>query len=502
MENKNQFRLSDMKLILKSIYRRKWLLIIPWIMISGIAIAGSYFIPPQYKASTIISVDSQINLSPGMRQMVGLVRNDNWRRNNSDRLKSFYNEITSEVYLSNLDQRLGLSRRPAMQQEIDLAMANMPNMSREQVTIHILQTSLKDRIEVQFAGENQLQISISSPLAIEAADVVNNLGDIFIEEKHLHQISLSRLQGDFSDTQLEKFELRLQEALAAKTQFESYLIENLLSEAVVSMDNQTDILTEILNINLEVERQHLQKQQWLGQLQESQDRRIAAPRLEESGLIKILNTSWRNELASISELILTYPWNSSPIQSLKIRLNKSLTDIEEENTRLVNDQYSDYPASTKNLLTSFFNSLTNLSLYRARGTAVQTGLDELTVRINKIYNDRSMMDQLTQDVSLATRTRDQWNTIQETSSVSQDLFKDFRYRVIDPARIPLVPFKPDRIRIALSGLMLGLVIGGAAVLITELMDNSFKKVEEVQEELGLPVLGIAPKMPFLKKVNS
>lgn len=87
------------------------------------------------------------------------------------------------------------------------------------------------------------------------------------------------------------------------------------------------------------------------------------------------------------------------------------------------------------------------------------------------------------------------------SDIPQDLFQDFRYRVIEPARVPLTPFKPDRLRIGLFGIMLGLVIGGAAVVMVELMDNSFKKVEEIPEELGLPVIGIAPKMPFLKKVG-
>lgn len=501
METSKTFRPSDIKLILRTVYRRKWLLIIPWVIVSTIAIAGSYLIPPQYKAATIISVDSQINLSPEMARRVGNVSNNNWGVNYTERLRSYYNEITSAVYISQLDNRLGLSKTPGMQQAITAAQTNMPGISREQATIHILQSSLKDRIEIQFAGEDQLQISISSPSAAEASDLVNGLGEIFIEEKHLQRMNLSRLHGDFSDTQLEKFERKLQDAISAKTQFESYLIENRLSEAVISIPNQTDISTEIYNINQEVERYRQREQQFLGQLGDKEDRRVATPRLEESNRIKNLSRSWRDELASISELILSHPWNSSPIKSLKNQLNRSLTDIEKENSRLTDEQYADQPGETRNLLTLLFNSRENLKFYRARAAAMETGLEELTARINRISEDQAQLDQLNQDIVSSTRSRNRWTQEQETSAISQDLFKDFRYRVIEPARPPLSPFKPNRIQIGLFGIILGLIIGGAAVVMVELMDNSFKKVEEIPEELGLPVLGIAPKMPFLKKVG-
>ena len=502
METNKPFRPSDIKLIIRSILRRKWLLIIPWIIVSGLAVAGSYLIAPQYKASTIISVDSQINLSPGMRQMVGNVGSNDWRRNRSQRLSSFYNEITSGVYLGQLDERLGISNSPAMQATINIAQTDNPDLTRDQVTLHVLQSTLKDQIEVEFAGENQLQISISSLSSTEAADLANGLGEIFVEEKHLQRMNLSRLQVDFSDTQYDKFEKKLRDAITAKTEFEANLTQSRLSEQVTSTANRADISTEIYNVSQEVSHYREREQQFLEQLRNSDVGLPNNPKLNESTVIANLTRSWRNELASIGELILTHQWNSSPIQSFKVRLNRSLTDIEDKNSSLVDNQYADFSTETRNQLTLLFNSQTNLKFYQARATTMETGFAELTTRINKITEDQSRLDQLNQDVVSATQDRDVWRTEQETSAISQDLFKDFKYRVIEPARAPLRPFKPNRIQIVVLGMILGLVIGGAAVIMVELMDNSFKKVEEIQQELGLPVLGIAPKMPFLKKVGS
>jgi capsular polysaccharide biosynthesis protein len=53
-------------------------------------------------------------------------------------------------------------------------------------------------------------------------------------------------------------------------------------------------------------------------------------------------------------------------------------------------------------------------------------------------------------------------------------------------------------KIGLMGLALGLVIGGGAVLLVELLDTSFKRVEDVEEVLGVKVLATVPKIENLK----
>jgi len=75
-----------------------------------------------------------------------------------------------------------------------------------------------------------------------------------------------------------------------------------------------------------------------------------------------------------------------------------------------------------------------------------------------------------------------------------------KFRVVEPAKLPLAPVWPDRQRILLMGIILGLFIGGAAAMLIELLDNSLRKVEDVEETLGLTVLGIAPKIEFVKKL--
>lgn len=67
--------------------------------------------------------------------------------------------------------------------------------------------------------------------------------------------------------------------------------------------------------------------------------------------------------------------------------------------------------------------------------------------------------------------------------------------VIDRAETPRSPYKPRLgLNLALS-LMLGLMFGGAAAVGREFLDDTFKTPEDVEEVLGLPLLGVIPKTP-------
>ena len=63
-----------------------------------------------------------------------------------------------------------------------------------------------------------------------------------------------------------------------------------------------------------------------------------------------------------------------------------------------------------------------------------------------------------------------------------------QFRILDPARLPEKPFKPDRDRLLAVGAALGLAIGLGLAWSRETMDRSFYEVSDVEAYLKLPVL--------------
>jgi polysaccharide chain length determinant protein (PEP-CTERM system associated) len=72
--------------------------------------------------------------------------------------------------------------------------------------------------------------------------------------------------------------------------------------------------------------------------------------------------------------------------------------------------------------------------------------------------------------------------------------KGEQFRVIDPARIPEKPYRPDIAKILLVGLFLGFFSGAAAAFFREQMDRSFRDGEDLQVALGFKVLANIPRI--------
>ena len=64
--------------------------------------------------------------------------------------------------------------------------------------------------------------------------------------------------------------------------------------------------------------------------------------------------------------------------------------------------------------------------------------------------------------------------------------------VVDAAKTPLFPFKPDMMTNAGIGLAVGLMLGLGFIFVREHLDDSVKHADEVEAQFGVPLLGIIP----------
>jgi uncharacterized protein involved in exopolysaccharide biosynthesis len=110
------------------------------------------------------------------------------------------------------------------------------------------------------------------------------------------------------------------------------------------------------------------------------------------------------------------------------------------------------------------------------------------------------------ELGMAQLTRDQQNTMTNYQNLlrkSQEAQqaenlerrqKGEQFKVIDPARIPEKPFKPDIPKILLLGLLLGMGFGFGVAFFREQMDHSFRDAEDLEVTLGFKVLANIPKV--------
>ena len=92
----------------------------------------------------------------------------------------------------------------------------------------------------------------------------------------------------------------------------------------------------------------------------------------------------------------------------------------------------------------------------------------------------------------------------ETAKITQRLQtskEGTKYIILDPPRVPLAPFKPNRVLVSLAGLIVGLAGGIAIVFAVEFFDKSFIDVQDAKEFLGVPLLGAISKITTIEEIR-
>lgn len=84
--------------------------------------------------------------------------------------------------------------------------------------------------------------------------------------------------------------------------------------------------------------------------------------------------------------------------------------------------------------------------------------------------------------------------------------KGEQFRVVDSAKLPQKPVSPNMKLIFMACTGLGLGIGLGIIFLMDFFDTSYRRPDEIEEEMGLPVIGsvqrvLHPKDRILKKIN-
>lgn len=75
-------------------------------------------------------------------------------------------------------------------------------------------------------------------------------------------------------------------------------------------------------------------------------------------------------------------------------------------------------------------------------------------------------------------------------------------RIIDPAVTPSLPFKPRKSLLIALAFILSVIFGAMLAFLLDYLDSTFKGAEDVEDKLGVSMLGMVPLVKHNKKDNS
>lgn len=200
---------------------------------------------------------------------------------------------------------------------------------------------------------------------------------------------------------------------------------------------------------------------------------IVMPEMEVAGRsISVFKSKVASLQIQLNEMKPQFKENFEPMKQVEQELNLSVDSLKNELKRSITAQ-----------------KITAQSI-RARIGQLEKIIRGLQERIQTIAQEKATYQNLLQQYNIAkeayTRTQAQMEQARMAQSLTQD--KQF-LTLIDKPAVPVSPYKPNRIMLAIGGLLSGIFLGIATALTVDHFDHRFKTIYEIETQLNIPVLG-------------
>ena len=420
-------------------------------------------LPRTYEASTLILVQPQEIPSAYVEATVS--------SGIEERVRTLSQEVMSRSNLENIIQEMGLFREE----------------QAKGVSLDILVASLRKRIQVDTSGGRRGQtssftISFKGRDPREVADVANRLASFFIES-HLKLRAKQAAQTTlFLEKQLSDLKALLQEQ---EEQVEEYrnkymgelpeqLTSNIstISGLQMRLESLQASLADAMNRRLVIQRQ-------LSQIESDQPGATLSQRGARIAELK----------AQLEEVSSRYTPEHPAVKQLK-----------EQITELENQSDEAGPGSTDPEVVEL---RTQFSTINIEIESLKNDSERLKERID--YYQQRVENTPKREQELAALTRDYNITQQNYQRLLDRLYEAKRaesmekrqqgeqFRVLDYAQPPQIPVSPNRNRMALVFLALGLAAGTGIIFLLEMLDSTVKGIKQLEKwTAGIPCITAIP----------
>jgi uncharacterized protein involved in exopolysaccharide biosynthesis len=488
----------DLKGYWSIVARRKTLIIIPLMIVPLVAFLVTYFMTPTYVSSvTILLSNPQVLPVSVERDFEGRSGFDYGRISLQERQSSYLSQITSTKYLRRLIATLNLPITDAVRKIVATTKANYPQISENDLAENILADQIRKKVAVDMTANNLIEVSYTSADPVKAQRMAGALADIFIEENLAAELAGVTSSIAFSEDQLAFYKDKLKNAEERLRNYRANLLTSSFGQDTSGVTLR-EVSNAVQTLDFDISNQQ--------DIQAALRTRLAQENIDISSLglpAPIVGKKDRllNNASRLSDLLTSYDWRDVRIYSLNEEARNLITEVTNDIYAWVNQLVPEYNQEQKTFIADYFAGNINIEFNRTKRAI----LDQYILKAKSMAGEdpatEITVSRLQSEINSYERFYDLFVSHSQNAAISQSAKKveaEAKFTIIKPAALPLSPDSPDRIRILGMGIALGLMIGFGAVMLVEILDNSFKKVEDITEHLNLKVIGTIPRMeiPF------
>jgi len=464
--------------------RRKYWILIPFLVTILGGLMYGLVTPRQYEAETLILVQPQSVPEAFVQSIVSEAIDE--------RLKTISQQVTSRTNLENVikEQKLftgdGGEKSLLGDERIELL--------RKRIKIDVSRGERGRSRSVSGSGAATFTITFTWEDARKAMQVANMLASNFISENLKVRETQALGTSAFLTEELATIEKRLKEKEEELKTYREKYMGGLPSQLEGNIKMLEGLQLQLERLNSSVRDRENRRTVLQGEL--SASRSGAAP---PAGGVPGAATDESRDLATLKSQLAGLEARYTPSHPDVIRLKALIESLEsKEKERPPDSREAARPAETpsnRRVLEDLRLVEGEIRNLRAEGDRIaaqlktyQKWVEETPRREQELFSLNRDYDRLKEIHSSLLKRK-----LEAEIAVSMEKKqKGEQFRVIDPAKVPTKPVKPDLGKIALLTLALGLGLGGAFGYGRETMETSYRSPDDVEKELKVPILVSIP----------
>ena len=485
----------DLRDILRVLWRRKWLALVPLLVASAAGGLLAFVLPPVYRSSVTMLFEKPQPLAGGLGGVgVGPTSPD-------AQTEVMKEQVKSSLFLSSVITATGLKNDPRTRVWALKLAAHYPGVSRDEGVELALVDHLREAISIRKAKGNVFQIDVEDFDRDRAVLIASGVANQFIASSKAAQLEAVKETQQFSLEQQRLYKHRLEESEQRLQEARSRDLSNTVTGSPVTPVNlqRANQMLDQAQFEIEDARQRLQtlKDRWSGQAQENDPQQLSSPQVSSLGA-QIVSLERQLAATQLSELAVD---NQGAVRLSIVRKHGELeTELAANAARAFPSQADDF----REALVAYRLSQADLAGVEARRAWLTNQVSAYQREVVSTP-ERAVEDQrLAQEVE---NNRALYNSFLQQSAIASisEAFENAKlsgkFELIQPATRPLAPSKPNRPVLILLSVIAGLIVGAGTVLVVEHHDHSVRSAEEIESLLDLPVLGTVPRVLELERAS-
>jgi len=466
----------------KILKRRKWFLLFPFFFVVIVSGAVALLLPPVFQSTATILIEQ--------REIPEEYVASSMTTYAEQRIQSIRHRVLTTTRLVALIEQFDLYPDQRGKKTVDEMIAVM----RTDIKLEPVSVEIADRRTGRAAMATiAFTLSYQGKNAGKVQKVANTITTLFLEEDLQVRKEQASSTFEFLEAEMERVQAEVTEYESRLASFKQQHVNTLpelfqvnmqaLSNIQRTIDHAKETLrslrekesaleSELANTPRDIRDAVYQQEQ-----KEDDERRLEALELT---LIK-LRTQFSDQYPDVKKLKQEIAELTEKVAQDKVRRDTEEASGEE---RINNPAYVTLSSRLAGIRTDIISVKNNLSNLEKEAAEYQARL-AATPEVEEKYNAL-----LTQRNTLKLKLSDMQAKMME-ARVSQALEteqKGERFSLIESARLPDKPFKPNRLAIALIGIVLGIGAGVGFAAIAEFSDTSFRDGESLSGATGFPVL--------------